>query len=158
VITPDFEGGHPDHDAAAVIGQIISRSELFFKLNIKPICLGFPMYRLSKYLYFPTLFRLWKHKQGETTFVLPIDFNVRKILIKLLFIFQSQRGTIVQLYPGLISAYWFRRIQVYRILESINFNLIKKEIGFLYETRNRENSAEWLDVINARFVNNKVIE
>lgn len=143
VWTPSYEGGHADHDAAAVLGHAIARhskSKHFFYPTYNLFQRVFPFYRLMK-----------------TPFLEPKGIVVtdqRLSLCLLPFFYPSQVYTWIMLFLGYICKCLSNSWIFYEALDSNAFRSRPHSGTLLYEKRGwgsydifHSNSTEFLDKI-----------
>jgi len=141
IFTPDFEGGHPDHDSSALIA--LHLREMLCSLGHAASCWAFPMYRRNPLSPLPALFKLTPVGGERTIIATPLDLRTRIAGLLCPYFFRSQIRTILSLYFGILRTYLFARCQVAWSLNEIPFQALNEGPGFLYEARGRFKPAEW---------------
>jgi len=125
IATLDYEGGHQDHDAAAVLSLVVSRlAQLELSL--------FPTYRKSNHSIFPYQVMSTSYKTfSERNFTI-LYF---KVAMRLIFIYRSQWKTWLGLGPFILKSYLGRHTY-YRNGIDLDFCWLD---NCFYHNRNREN-------------------
>tara|TARA_B100001093_G_C26818085_1_gene1010668 strand:+ start:753 stop:1511 length:759 start_codon:yes stop_codon:yes gene_type:complete len=119
IITLNLEGGHPDHDAVALIV-----SKIAAKLSIKPIYI--PAYNNRKTLYFfpISVFRPLKSQEKYFSEIKLNNFSWFNS-IKVSLIYKSEINAFIKLFPFILFQFLFSKsIYVSNIidLDSVNWN------------------------------------
>ena len=150
VYTPSYEGGHPDHDSAYIIGK-----KLVLNYPVLDFC-TFPLYNAENrnFAFFNAFLPLsYQKKNSFKVFCNP--FLIIRILLSP-FIFKSQYKAIFALYPFFILRILFGFYLTKNQIIQSKLNIIKPHSGELYYEKRKWMSSDFAIIQFETFLNNQI--
>ena len=134
---PSWEGGHPDHDAAALLAVAIGRA-----LGRESHVYQFPLYNSSNKVFFPyTALNPIAEAGSVKEFIIPATRRLK--YLKLCMEYKSQRKTFIGLLPFIFIHYIARGTQQIQALTSATTSDRPHRGPLLYERRGWQTQSEF---------------
>ena len=132
IFTPAWEGGHPDHDAIALVALALAR-QLGIENNVRQ----FPMYNAYRCGWRPYRV-LTPIREAGPVVNLRIPASRRAVHLAACWVYRSQLRTMIGLFPFILFHYLIRGTQQYQLLDETLVSHRPHSGELLYERR------EWL--------------
>jgi N-acetylglucosamine malate deacetylase 1 len=129
IYTPAWEGGHPDHDAAALLAVALSR-----KLGIENT-FQFPLYNADRWNPVRPYRVLAPIDRGGPVIQQQIPFANRLKHLAMCWMYRSQKKTFVGLYPFVVAHYVLNGVQSLQRLNVATLSQRPHDRPLLYERR-----------------------
>lgn len=143
IYTPAWEGGHPDHDAAALLAVALARN-----LGVEGKVRQFPMYSAYRCTWRPyTVFDPIREAAPVVTDRIPGNRRIEHL--KLCLMYPSQTKTMIGLFPFILAHYLVKGVQQYQSLDSAIVARRPHTGALLYERRRRLSCHEFEEDVRA---------